>query len=473
MSITAAETTTGVLPFADRARNVALAHTVLDMSYNEADLAKAIASEGLRPSLPTGTEEGSAASASTLSESVERCWRLDPNDRPTFVDVQKELDAIATAYMKSTGISSLRRVWRPPSVARDAAHATATAATADLLHHEWVASGSEQAFLPGTYPPRFPPHTNPRRVVNAGVFSTCGARGADKMEDRHVVINQLDGIAGAHFIGVFDGHRGYECAEFAHRHVAAALTATWHAHSDPGEALARAFQDVDGAFVDAFERSRADAATDALEGKLGGGGNKSGDALIKKRHPGCTACVVLVLGDVMYVANAGDCRTVMCVDYVADAYHVLTTDHAADTNERERVRIENSGGLLRRMPNGRGGETWRVGTSGLAVTRAMGDADCKGDGVTSLPEITKVDLGGGDEYIVVACDGLWDVVSNEECVKMIKDTVKEPGMCAKRLGSEAMTRMSGDNITVVVAFLKDLATSEKVTWERAFTTNAI
>ena len=463
-----------MLPFADRARNVALAHTVLDMSYNEADLAKAIASEGLRPSLPTGTEEGSAASASALSGCVERCWVLDPNDRPTFVDVQKELDAIATAYMKSTGISSLRRVWRPPSVARDAAHATAAAATADLLHHEWAAaSGSERAHLPGTYPHRFPPHTNPRRVVNAGVFSTCGARGADKMEDRHVVINRLDGIAGAHLIGVFDGHRGHECAEFAHRHVAAALTATWHAHSDPGEALARAFQDVDGAFVDAFERSRADAATDALEGKLGGGGNKSGDALIKKRHPGCTACVVLVLGDVMYVANAGDCRAVMCVDYGTDAFHVLTTDHAADTNERERVRIENSGGLLRRMPNGRGGDTWRVGTSGLAVTRAMGDADCKGDGVTSLPEITKVDLSGGDEYIVVACDGLWDVVSNEECVKMIKDTVKEPGMCAKRLGSEAMTRMSGDNITVVVAFLKDLATSEKVTWERAFTTNAI
>ena len=64
-------------------------------------------------------------------------------------------------------------------------------------------------------------------------------------------------------------------------------------------------------------------------------------------------------------------------------------------------------------------------------------------------------------------------MSDEECVKMIKDTVKEPNMCAKRLGSEALTRMSGDNITVIVAFLKDLATSEKVTWERAFTTNAI
>ena len=61
-----------------------------------------------------------------------------------------------------------------------------------------------------------------------------------------------------------------------------------------------------------------------------------------------------------------------------------------------------------------------------------------------------------------------DVVSNEEAVAMIKDTVKEPSMCAKRLGSEAMTRMSGDNITVVVAFLKDVSTAEVVTWERAF-----
>ena len=104
----------------------------------------------------------------------------------------------------------------------------------------------------------------------------------------------------------------------------------------------------------------------------------------------------------------------------------------------------------------------------------MGDADCKRDGVTPLPEVTKVDLNASRaEYLVVACDGLWDVVSDEECVKMIKDTVKEPNMCAKRLGSEALTRMSGDNITVIVAFLKDLATSEKVTWERAFTTNAI
>ena len=478
-AILTAETTTGVAPYADRARNVALAHTVLDVSYNEADLAKAIASEGLRPSLPgeggaayfgaspeaNGNDDDDAASAwapsaAMLRGLVERGWSADPNARPTFGDVQKDLDAIAAAYRASGG--RLARVWRPP---REEPSAAGT--PDELASRVW-----KTPELAGTYPARFPPMTNEARVCNAGVFSTCGARGADKMEDRHVVCNALEGLRGAHLIGVFDGHRGAECADFASRNIAAALTSTWHAHDDPGEALKEAFTAVDAAFVDAFER----------DGREGGhpGGSSSGEASraaaggIGRRYPGCTACVALVLGDVAYVANAGDCRAVMCVDYAADAHVALTTDHAADTNEDERRRVEAAGGTLRRVAGGRGGgDTWRVGHAGLAVTRAMGDADCKGDGVTALPEVTKVHLTPAHEYLVVACDGLWDVVSNEECVKMIKDTVKEPNMCAKRLGSEALTRMSGDNITVIVAFLKDLATSEKVTWERAFTTNAI
>ena len=46
--------------------------------------------------------------------------------------------------------------------------------------------------------------------------------------------------------------------------------------------------------------------------------------------------------------------------------------------------------------------------------------------------------------------------------------MKEPSMSAKRLGSEALARGSGDNVTVVVAFLKETNTAETVTWERAF-----
>ena len=61
-----------------------------------------------------------------------------------------------------------------------------------------------------------------------------------------------------------------------------------------------------------------------------------------------------------------------------------------------------------------------------------------------------------------------DVVNNAEALAMVKDTVKEPSMCAKRLGSEALTRLSGDNITVMVGFLGGARTCENVSWARAF-----
>jgi serine/threonine protein phosphatase PrpC len=56
--------------------------------------------------------------------------------------------------------------------------------------------------------------------------------------------------------------------------------------------------------------------------------------------------------------------------------------------------------------------------------------------------------------LILASDGLWEVLSQEEAVGLVADTVKDPDMCAKRLATEAMTRGSRDNITVLVAFLQ-------------------
>lgn len=69
------------------------------------------------------------------------------------------------------------------------------------------------------------------------------------------------------------------------------------------------------------------------------------------------------------------------------------------------------------------------------------------------------------EYLkcqVMASDGLWDVMSNTEVVSLIKDTVKEPGMCSKRLATEAAERGSKDNITVIVIFLQPVSTAERI-----------
>lgn len=62
----------------------------------------------------------------------------------------------------------------------------------------------------------------------------------------------------------------------------------------------------------------------------------------------------------------------------------------------------------------------------------------------------------------MASDGLWDVISNDEVVSIIRDTVKEPGMCSKRLAAEAAERGSKDNITVIVVFLQPVSTAERI-----------
>ena len=226
----------------------------------------------------------------------------------------------------------------------------------------------------------------------------------------------------------------------------------WHDCATPEVALTRAFESLDEAFLDAFERSKL---------------HKSGEPKAE-RFPGCTAIAALRWGARVYVANAGDCRAVVCREPGARgdaAAAALSADHAADTNEAERARVSATAGPdALRVVNG----VSRVGPAGLAVTRCVGDGDCKPFGVIATPEVTAYDVDEDDFALVLACDGLWDVVSNADARDLVLDTVKEPSMSAKRLGSEALARGSGDNVTVVVAFLKKTSTAETVTWERAF-----
>ncbi|KAJ9566796.1 hypothetical protein OSB04_002762 [Centaurea solstitialis] len=130
-------------------------------------------------------------------------------------------------------------------------------------------------------------------------------------------------------------------------------------------------------------------------------------------------------------------------------------DHVASCPE-ERERVSSVGGQVKWQL-----DTWRVGPAALQVTRSIGDDDLK-PGVTAEPEVTETLLSDEDEYLVMASDGLWDVVSNEEVVSIMKKTVKEPGMCSKRLAMEAAERGSNDNITVIVVFLRPVSTAERI-----------
>ena len=149
-------------------------------------------------------------------------------------------------------------------------------------------------------------------------------------------------------------------------------------------------------------------------------------------------------------------------------------------------------------------DSWRIGKAAIQVTRSIGDADVKVDGLVATPEVRRVkarapsllgaatrtgsahgacttsrwcgaggvghltkrseafthaqvfthELTPEDEFLVVACDGLWDTLSNDKVVTIIQDTVKHPAMVAQRLATEAINAGSGDNISVIVVFLQ-------------------
>ena len=441
-AVTLCEIATGTAPYSDRARNVALAHTVLDASYNEQDLAIAIASEHLRPVLP---RDGSRAGVvpEGVNELIERAWSGVEASRPTCADVCAALDIIVERYCAAHDLDDTSAVWLPPASHRAANAERASSALGEPLN----------------WPSRAPAFKSPSEAGRAaatafaaGAFSTPGARGADKMEDRVVNHPRLGGFDHAQLFAVFDGHRGSEAAEFAMVNIASAVVSEWGSHGDDiGAALSAAMVKVDKAFVERFDAVKQREMS------------ASKNAQQSARNPGCTANVCLIWGDRLCVANAGDCRSILSRNGEPLA---LSIDHSAHTNASERARIvEAHGEGALRQHNG----VWRVGDAGVAVTRAIGDADAKPFGVIAVPETVEITLDPTtDDVVVVACDGLWDVVNNAEALALVKDTVKEPSMCAKRLGSEALARLSGDNITVIVGFLSGARTCENVSWARAF-----
>ena len=403
LAITLCELATATAPYADRARNVALAHTVLDLSYNERDLAVAIASEGLRPQLPPPA----ASPPPGLCELLESCWCASADARPTAADVKAALEGLGRRYAQQQGLpdACLRPIWRAPPPPPP------PPPPPEEVDAVLCSGGGDPAAAPS-----WPVGCAYAPVVTAAALATCGLRGADKMEDRHLVLSPLPGAPPhAHLFAVFDGHRGAEAAAFAAQALPRALAAAWaQPDAQPHSSLARAFVQIDSAFR-VLDEARAQ-------------GDAAANPAALRRYPGATAVAALLWGDAVYVANAGDCRVMLVRDGSGVA---LTRDHTAD-DPRERQRIEEAGGALAQDAQGH----WRVGEAAIAVTRSLGDFDLREAGMTPEPEITRVELEPEDEFLVIACDGLWDVLSVDEVTQLVLSTVKEPGMAAKRLVAE-------------------------------------
>ncbi|XP_068666031.1 protein kinase and PP2C-like domain-containing protein [Aristolochia californica] len=427
-SISINELLTSVVPYTDL-RAEAQAHTVLEMNYTEQKLTVAVASEGLRPIL-AGSESGAPPD---LLKLIEKCWDAAPQNRPTFDDIIVKLKSI----MKQINNQQMEGTdpGKPPGSASD---------PSDIIRHQyfeekvnWFATG-EKLFKKSSQP-RFQlwnaslngvPSYSP--VLSWGSFATCGRR--ETMEDTHFLLPRICDEKDVHSFGIFDGHRGAAAAEFSARALPGFLQ-DLGSTSSPADALSQAFVRTDLAFRNELACHR-----------------NSKRVAQKDCHPGCTAIAALIVRDTLFVANAGDCRTILCRRGLP---YALSKDHVASCPV-ERERVTQAGGQVKWQV-----DTWRVGPAALQVTRSIGDDDLK-PAVTAEPEITETLLSLEDEYLVMASDGLWDVITIEEVVLIIKDTVKEPGMCSKRLAMEAAERGSKDNITVIIVFLRPVSTAERI-----------
>jgi len=160
---------------------------------------------------------------------------------------------------------------------------------------------------------------------------------------------------------------------------------------------------------------------------------------------GCTAVVALVLDGVLHIANLGDSEAILISE--VDVVDNLTVPHKANVPS-EKQRIEGLGGhvFFNRV----------FGT--LAVSRAFGDSKYKQpktsqNFVSCLPATKTIPLTPAHQFLVLACDGLWDVCTHEEVAVLVRDqhkSGKSPQEIASFLVTEAIRKRSEDNVTVLV-----------------------
>jgi len=176
------------------------------------------------------------------------------------------------------------------------------------------------------------------------------------------------------------------------------------------------------------------------------------DDSVINRSSGTTALTALVLGRQLLVANVGDCRAVLCRKGTAVE---ISKDHRP-TYDAERQRVIECGGYIE--------DGYLNGV--LSVTRALGDWDMKlpqgsPSPLIAEPEIHWTTLTEEDEFLIIGCDGIWDVMSSQHAVSTVRKGLRrhdDPERCARELAMEAKRLETFDNLTVIiVCFVPDLA----------------
>lgn len=204
---------------------------------------------------------------------------------------------------------------------------------------------------------------------------------------------------------VFDGHRSKEVSAYAARHVPQLVWTHPNWTVCPGEALKESVRNC-------HELAR----NEGLKG-------------------GTTAVIVATAGDYLFCASAGDSRVVAGLH--GGGFVRMSNEHSTKSAE-EVARIQASRGNL---------EWGRLGGF-LPITRGIGNFDLEADGFSCAADVAWLPKAQV-EFVVIASDGLWDVINDETCCNLVRQWGS--AAAAEQLAFMAQRMGSSDDIAVIIA----------------------
>ncbi len=272
----------------------------------------------------------------------------------------------------------------------------------------------------------------------AALVSCCGKVGGRSggMEDRHICLPNFYTLMhlstlgeDAFFCAVYDGHAGALCAEFCRLQLHLNMIRQ-HRNKEWPEAIRAAFFETDQQFREI--------------------------ARVRRLRDGTTATVLLIENSTLYHANVGDGEGFLRwksgkIEPVTKAHKANDPSEIARMQEVEKRKEKRvllnlgAGGMAVSDPEG----------NYMRVSRSIGDPSYDTDIVTCDPEVGKIQLSPEAEFVVIASDGIWDVIKFEEASEMLA-TLSAPSQvkAAEMLVDEAIRRGSMDNCSAIVVFLQ-------------------
>ncbi|CAI5735209.1 unnamed protein product [Hyaloperonospora brassicae] len=255
----------------------------------------------------------------------------------------------------------------------------------------------------------------------------------DAMEDVDIVkIPMHSDVPDTTCVAVFDGHGGSNVSAYIAEQIVGAITATEAFKKDPKSPESLAVALCEG-FMAADEMLKTNP-----------------EYKTSSDETGSTGLFAIITPKDIVCANVGDSRCILSNSKAPEVLQ-LSVDHKPDL-EFEKQRIVAAGGTVFRG---------RV-CGGVAVSRSFGDLWFKRNTelkahqqlVTSEPCVRVHRRDAADEFLVLCCDGIYDVMSNDQLRKFVrsklKSGVKDPKAIAETLLDECLAKGSRDNMSAII-----------------------